>query len=400
MNTILTVSQINTYIKSIIDYDDNLNNIYVCGEISNFTDHYRTGHFYFTLKDEKSSVKAVMFRQNAQLLKFEPYNGLKVLIRGRVSVFERDGAYQLYVTDMQPDGLGELNLAFEQLKEKLSGEGLFDDIHKKPLPSTPNKIAVITSPTGAAVQDILNVISRRYPCCEIIIVPVQVQGVSSASQIVAALETVNSLNAADVIILARGGGSIEDLWSFNEEIVARAVFRSKIPVISGVGHETDFTICDFVSDKRAPTPSAAAEIAVPDIRNIYSGLEYYIELLKSSLYEKLMSYEIRLDELSQILEMTSPLSKIKEKRTLVYGFEKYLNGCFLSLLNSRKQQLCYLSGSLEALSPLKTISRGFSLVFDENDNHVSSAKRISAGDKIKIKMKDGSVMCTVDEANR
>lgn len=400
MNTILTVSQINAYIKSIIDYDENLNNIYVCGEISNFTNHYRTGHFYFTLKDDKSSLKAVMFRQYAQSLRFEPYNGLKVLIRAKVSVFERDGLYQLYVTDMQPDGLGELNLAFEQLKEKLSQEGLFSQEYKKPIPVMPSKIAVITSPTGAALQDIKNVISRRYPCCELIVVPVQVQGASSAEQIVRALELVNLKACADVIILARGGGSIEDLWSFNEEKVARAIFRSEIPVISGVGHETDYTISDFVCDRRAPTPSAAAEIATPDIRNIEAQIDYYASLMKNISQERIISYELRLQELSQMLDMTSPEAKIKEKQKIIEECEKNMLSALSSNLESKKTRFSYLLMSLDALSPLKTLSRGYALVFDKEKGHIASAQKVNIGDTLKIKMKDGALICAVSEVEK
>ncbi|MGN1118692.1 MAG: exodeoxyribonuclease VII large subunit [Acutalibacteraceae bacterium] len=400
MNTILTVSQINAYIKSIIDYDENLNNIYVCGEISNFTNHYRTGHFYFTLKDDKSSLKAVMFRQYAQMLRFEPYNGLRVLIRAKVSVFERDGLYQLYVTDMQPDGLGELNLAFEQLKEKLSEEGLFSQEYKKPIPVMPSIIAVITSPTGAALQDIKNVISRRYPCCELIVVPVQVQGALSAEQIVRALELVNLKACADVIILARGGGSIEDLWSFNEEKVARAIFRSEIPVISGVGHETDYTISDFVCDRRAPTPSAAAEIATPDIRNIEEQINYYAELMKNISQERIISYELRLEELSQMLDMTSPEAKIKEKQKIIEECKKAMLSALSSNLESKKTRFSYLLMSLDALSPLKTLSRGYALVFDKENSHIASAEKVNIGDTLKIKMKDGAFICAVSEVEK
>lgn len=397
MNTILTVSQVNTYIKSIIDYDSNLNNIYLCGEISNFTNHYRTGHFYFTLKDESSSLKAVMFRQNAQTLRFEPYNGLKVLVRAKVSVFERDGVYQLYVTDMQPDGLGELNLAFEQLKEKLSQEGFFDEAHKKSLPLMPKKIAVITSPTGAAVQDIINVISRRYPCCELMIAPVQVQGVSSSEQIVSAFKKLNDDKSADVIILARGGGSLEDLWSFNEERTARAIFESEIPVVSGVGHETDFTISDFVSDRRAPTPSAAAEIVTPDIRSIYSQLQYYFDTLDSILRDKLFSYKLRFDEYAEILTMISPEAKISEKRKELSALYSVLFNETNRILQNKKIRFDYLVNTLDTVSPLKTLMRGYSIVFDNMGNQISSVHKLTNGDKINLKIKDGEVLCTVDE---
>lgn len=397
MNTILTVSQINTYIKSLIDYDENLRRIFICGEISNFTNHYRMGHFYFTLKDEKSSIKAVMFRQNAQRLLFEPYNGLRVLISAEISVFERDGIYQLYVTDMQPDGLGELNLAFEQLKEKLANEGLFSDEHKKTLPYMPKKIAVITSPTGAAVQDIRNVIERRYPCCELILVPVQVQGVSSASQIVRAIQKVNLTGCADIIIVARGGGSIEDLWSFNEEIVARAIYESKIPVISGVGHETDFTIADFVSDRRAPTPSAAAEIATPDIRNLIQYISEFNDMLHSLMKEKLISTELRLDEMNEMLNMLSPAVSIDNKRKRIGELKEIMLDAVTNILRARKQSLQYSSYTLDALSPLKTLSRGYSIVLKQNGTHISSVSDVLAGEDIRIRMKDGSAFCTVNE---
>ena len=260
----VTVSQLNTYIRSRMEEDPTLQSLFVVGEISNFTDHYRSGHLYLSLKDEKSVIRAVMFAQYARRLRFRPEDGMKVIARGRVGVYEANGQYQLYIEDMQPDGLGALNLAFEQLKQKLEKEGLFARERKKPLPKYPERIGVITSPTGAAVQDITTILARRFPLAEIVFCPVLVQGEGAAPQIVKALEEMNRRQAADVIILGRGGGSLEDLWAFNEESVARAVAASEIPVISAVGHETDFTICDFAADCRAATPSAAAELAVPD----------------------------------------------------------------------------------------------------------------------------------------
>lgn len=397
MNTVLTVSQINSYIKSIIDYDGNLNNIYICGEISNFTNHYRTGHFYFTLKDDKSAIKAVMFSQNARMIRFEPYNGLRVLIRARVSVFERDGVYQLYVTDMQPDGLGQLNLAYEQLKNRLEEEGLFDPIYKKPIPAMPKKIAVITSPTGAAIQDIINVISRRYSCCELIIVPVQVQGENSASQVVNAINKVNNLKCADVIILGRGGGSIEDLWSFNEEPVARAIFASEIPIISAVGHETDFTISDFVADLRAPTPSAAAELATPDIRSIYNEIYRYSEELEDLIKDKIQHYRSLLAELSYILKQSSPTKSLEIKKDKLIMLSKNLDSLIKYKYEYYNNELTYLIGKLDALSPLKTLARGFTLTFDEEGNHIDSVKKIEENQNIKVKFKDGDIKCCVNE---
>lgn len=400
MNTVLTVTQINTYIKSLIDYDDNLKNIYVSGEISNFTNHYRTGHFYFTLKDDKSAIKAVMFNQYAGMIRFEPYNGLKVIIRARLSVFERDGVYQLYVTDMQPDGLGQLNLAYEQLKSRLEEEGLFESIYKKSIPSMPKNIAVITSPTGAAIQDIINVISRRYSCCNLIIVPVQVQGENSAKQIVRAIKKVNRQNCADVIILGRGGGSIEDLWSFNEEIVARAIFESRIPIISAVGHETDFTISDFVADLRAPTPSAAAELATPNLITVYNEIERYNTLMKECLTNKLLLYKIEVDRLNSILKQNSPDKELKIKSEKVEQLMIQLNRNMREVYINKTDKLRYVSGKLDALSPLKTLSRGYCLAFNDNGKHIDTVKKINETDNIKLKFKDGEVSCLVNEVRK
>lgn len=397
MNAVLSVSQINYYLKSIFDYDENLKNIYVTGEISNFTNHYRSGHFYFTLKDETSAIKAVMFRQYAQNIRFEPYDGLRVLVRCSVSVFERDGVYQLYVTDMQPDGLGELNLAYEQLKEKLGKEGLFSPEYKKPIPKYPERIAVVTSPTGAAVQDIINVISRRYPCCELMIVPVHVQGDQSAGEIVKALRRINLLKCADTIILGRGGGSIEDLWSFNEETVARAIFESEIPIISAVGHETDYTISDFVSDLRAPTPSAAAELAAPDVRSLLGEVAYFEQAISKSVSDKISDFEYMLKDYANTLFLYSPENELKVRRDKISEYKTELEQTLKRTLERKVIELSAMSGKLDALSPLKTLARGYGVVFDENDKHVDSAKKLKTNQKIKLRMKDGSAICTVDE---
>ncbi|MGN1418913.1 MAG: exodeoxyribonuclease VII large subunit, partial [Acutalibacteraceae bacterium] len=306
MSAALTVSQINTYIKSIIDYDTNLKNIYVSGEISNFTNHYRTGHFYFTLKDANAAIKVVMFRTSAQRVRFNVENGMKVIIRGSISVFERDGVYQLYAEDMMPDGIGALNLAFEQLKEKLSALGMFDSEHKKPLPAFPGKIGVITSPTGAAIHDIMTVLERRYPLAEIVLEGVRVQGENAADEIVKAIEKFNRYHACDVLIVGRGGGSLEDLWAFNEEKVAYAIFESEIPIISAVGHETDFTISDFVSDVRAATPSAAAEIAVPDWREVLYTVDKMSESINNSIGAVYNGYASSLQSSEKLLSALSP----------------------------------------------------------------------------------------------
>lgn len=396
MSTVLKVSQINTYIKSLIDDDINLKNIYITGEISNFTNHYRTGHLYFTLKDEKSAIKAVMFRTSASRLRFEPENGMKVLIRGSVSVFERDGTYQIYCDDMIPEGVGELTIAFEQLKEKLSKEGLFDEEHKKELPQYPARIGVITSPTGAALQDILTVLSRRYPSGEIVFEGVQVQGDSAAPQIAAAIRKFNSLKGADVLIVGRGGGSIEDLWAFNEEIVARAIFESEIPVVSAVGHEIDFTIADFVSDMRAPTPSAAAEIVAPDYREILYAADKTLDGMIDVIEKKIYRYRMNLMATQKIISDRSP-------HRMIEFYSGCLEACYTKIRNDLKSKvdfyenaLMHYTGKLEATSPLKVLARGYSVVFDENMMTVRSVENLKEDDKIKIRLSDGTIDCTVN----
>ncbi|MDD7194838.1 MAG: exodeoxyribonuclease VII large subunit, partial [Clostridiaceae bacterium] len=297
---VLSVSRLNRYVKSIIEQDMNLQTVFVQGEISNFTNHYKTGHYYMTIKDEFSAIKAVMFKSANMRLKFMPENSMSVIIRGRVAVFERDGVYQLYIDDMQPDGTGALSLAFEQLKNKLAAEGLFAPERKKAIPECPMRVGVVTSPTGAAIRDIINVVSRRFPLAELILCPAAVQGELAAAQIKAGIELFNREKAADVLIVGRGGGSIEELWAFNERIVAESIYKSHIPVISGVGHETDFTVADFVSDKRAPTPSVAAELAVPDINKILSSLQTYKTSMYESVLRKITKYK---EELFYVKEM-------------------------------------------------------------------------------------------------
>ena len=323
-----TVSQLNNYVKNIIDNDPYLNYIYVVGEISNFTNHYKTGHFYLTLKDEKAAIKAVMFRSSAARIKFEPQNGMKVICRGRASLFERDGSFQFYIEDMQPDGVGALQIAFEQLVEKLKAEGLFDEKYKKKIPSYPEKIAVITSPTGAAIQDITNVLTRRFPCAEMIMCPVLVQGDGAAEQLIDAVKRVNETNAADVIIIGRGGGSIEDLWAFNDEELAREIFRSRIPVISAVGHEIDYTISDFVSDLRAPTPSAAAELAVPDITDVKYLLAKTEDNLETAYLNIINQHKARLKFYAENYVLKNPinyLSNLSEKLNFTFKYDKRRN---------------------------------------------------------------------------
>ena len=391
----LTVTQLNTYIKSLFDGDFNLNRVFVCGEISNFTNHYRTGHYYFTVKDTSSAIKAVMFKTSNQRLRFMPENGMSVILRGRVSVFERDGQYQLYVDDMQPDGLGALNLAFEQLKNRLEKEGLFAQERKKPIPEYPMRVGVITSPTGAAVQDIMNILGRRFPVAEMIFCPVQVQGESAAPQIAGAIYRFNANRYADVLIVGRGGGSIEELWAFNEEIVARAVAESEIPVISAVGHETDFTICDFAADLRAPTPSAAAELAVPDAAEqrqlLFSELYHMRSLVESGIKNR----RDRLNELEASGGLLNPLIYIDNGRQLVDKLITQADLCARSGMERARSGLAALCGRLDALSPLKVLSRGYAIAMNRG-KAVESIKNVKANDELTIKVSDGTVLCTVN----
>lgn len=396
MSTILSVTQINTYLKSVIDSDFNLKNIYVSGEISNFTNHYRTGHFYFTLKDDTSAVKAVMFRAAAQRITFEPENGMKVLIRANLSVYERDGIYQLYCEDMIPEGVGELTLAFEQLKDKLYKKGMFDDKYKKKLPDFPRKIGVITSPTGAALQDILTVLSRRYPSGEIVFEGVQVQGSSAPGQISAAIRKFNKLKGADVLIVGRGGGSIEDLWAFNEEEVAQAIFDSEIPVISAVGHETDFTIADFVSDMRAPTPSAAAEIVAPDYREILYAADKTLDSMTDSLERIVNSYTISLINCEKVITEHNPYKTLMLYSQCLEACEDKIKDAINSRLEAYFYNLSNFSARLDGTSPLKVLARGYSFIKDENGFNIKSTADVRQGDNISVVVSDGELECTVD----
>lgn len=396
MNTpVLSVGQINTYIKSIIDGDPNLSSVFVVGEISNFTNHYRTGHFYFTLKDKDSAIKAVMFRSSAQRLRFIPENGMSVIIRGRISVFERDGQYQLYADDMQPDGIGALNIAYEQLKLKLEAQGLFDDERKRPLPKIPERIGVITSPTGAAVRDIINVLSRRFPYSKVVFVPVQVQGPDAAPQISAALDLINKYSAADVIIVGRGGGSIEDLWAFNEECVALAVSRSTIPVVSAVGHETDFTICDFVADMRAPTPSAAAEIAVPDKKEQQFILNRLVHSLKENMFADISQRRTYIDAISQSGVLKNPLGFIDNSRQILDGLLNRLQFSQKEIIAEKSLQFASCCSKLDALNPFKVLSRGYAAVYSA-DRVVGNASDIDMNSNVRIRFNDGEVICRPD----
>ena len=394
---VLSVSQLNRYIKMNFDADENLANIFISGEISNFTNHYRTGHLYFTLKDDSAAVRAVMFNSSAKRLKFMPEDGMKVIARGRVSVYEASGQYQLYVDDMQPDGVGALNLAYEQLKEKLQKEGLFSEHHKKPLPPYPEKVGVITSPTGAAVRDIINVLGRRFPYAEIVFCPVLVQGDGAHLQLTDAVNLFNSERAADVIIIGRGGGSIEDLWEFNDEGLARAVYNSEIPVISAVGHETDFTICDFVADMRAPTPSAAAELAVPDANE----LQYALSALKNRMFLNVSSgiadRRSRLEYLTSKGALKSPDEMLSNRsQRLDMAFSKMLSS-YENLIGGKKVEFISAATALSKLDPMSVLMRGFAFVSDESGKNVYSSQALAKGDKINVRFHDGSAVCEVKE---
>lgn len=394
VSSVITVSQLNFYIKSLLDESPALREIYITGEISNLTDHYRSGHIYLSLKDDKALVRAVMFAGNARHLRFKPEEGMKVIARGRVSVYEATGQYQLYIEDMQPDGIGALNLAYEQLKKKLSAEGLFSDEIKKPIPAYPKRIGVITSPTGAAVQDILNILGRRYPIAEVVFCPVLVQGENASAQLIDAIERFNKANAADVIIIGRGGGSIEDLWAFNDEKLARTIAKSDIPVISAVGHETDFTICDFVADLRAPTPSAAAELATPNMTELLSYFKSVKDSLPAIMQRRIDFEKQELDNLASSKVLLSPDEFINIRKNELDMLSADMIKAFKAILSENQREFVALSAKLDALSPLSVLSRGYSIVQNKN-KVIKSAKELNIGQNIMVKLSDGKAECEV-----
>ncbi len=394
VSSVITVSQLNFYIKSLLDESPALREIYITGEISNLTDHYRSGHIYLSLKDDKALVRAVMFAGNARHLRFKPEEGMKVIARGRVSVYEATGQYQLYIEDMQPDGIGALNLAYEQLKRKLSAEGLFSEDIKKPIPAYPKRIGVITSPTGAAVQDILNILGRRYPIAEVVFCPVLVQGENASAQLIDAIERFNKANAADVIIIGRGGGSIEDLWAFNDEKLARTIAKSDIPVISAVGHETDFTICDFVADLRAPTPSAAAELATPNMTELLSYFKSVKDSLPAIMQRRIDFEKQELDNLASSKVLLSPKEFINIRKNEFDMLSADMIKAFKAILSENQRDFVALSAKLDALSPLSVLSRGYSIVQNKN-KVIKSAKELNIGQNIMVKLSDGKAECEV-----
>lgn len=393
----ITVKQLNTYIKSLIESDAVLYNVSVKGEISNFTNHYKTGHFYFSLKFDNALIRCVMFRSSASRIKFIPKDGMLVIARGRVSVFERDGQYQLYIEEMQPEGAGDLNLAFEMLKEKLRLQGLFEQSRKKPLPKIPLRIGVVTSPTGAAVRDIINVLGRRFPAAKVILYPVLVQGELAADSICKALRYFDETKGADVLIVGRGGGSIEDLWAFNEEKVALTIAGMHIPVISAVGHETDFTIADFVSDLRAPTPSAAAELAVPSTEELVTKFNNVQNRLKLLLTNNLKHKQQRMDYINTSVPFRDPLRLVNERQMLLDHILISMESGMRLKTTQAQARFSTLAGKLDSLSPLAVLGRGYSVMKDDSGKIVNSAAKLKVGQKIEAGFADGKAMLSVDQ---
>lgn len=393
---VISVSKLNELVKMLIEDCQPLRNIYVSGEISNFTHYYRSGHMYFTLKDEKSQIKAVMFSSYAAKLRFKPENGMKVICRGRLAVYEKNGEYQIYAEDLQPDGLGALNLAFEQLKMKLFSEGVCSDEVKKSLPLYPKKIGVATSNIGAAVEDIKNITKRRYPLAELVIVPTIVQGAFASADIVKSIEFLDSMGDVDVIIVGRGGGSIEDLWAFNTEEVARAVIACKTPVVSAVGHETDYTICDFVADLRAPTPSAAAELVCPDILSLINYVDGLKKQLDYSVNSKINDESIRLDELSSSYALADYSEVIKTFEDNVSVLMDRMNDEYQYSLETKGNTFAVLVEKLSALSPLAVLARGYSIC-EKNGRVVKNINEVKTNDCLDVKMNGGNAVCKVLE---
>ena len=393
MSSILTVSQLNRYMSFKIKEDTKLRGLLVKGEISGFTHHMRTGHFYFTLKDSSSSIKAVMFSSYAASLKFMPQSGMNVIVMGSLQVFERDGVYQLYVTDIQPDGIGAQYLAFEQLKEKLAAEGLFETVYKKSLPKFPKRVGIVTAKGGAALRDILNIIGRRYPFCEAVIFPCVVQGEYAVDSICEALEFAD-LSGCDVIICGRGGGSPEDLFAFNSEKIARTVFAMNTPVISAVGHETDTTLIDFVSDLRASTPSAAAELAVPDTASLSAAVDSYKNALDNAFATVIARKRHELMAIESELKNYAPSAALSAMREKLASNEIRLSEAMKSCIEKKKAVIGSRAAALDSLSPLKIMLRGYSLVYKENEL-IKSADELSEGDRITVRFADNEASAVI-----
>ena len=391
---VLSVSQINFYIKSIIENDGSLQFVLVTGEISNLTVHQRSGHIYLSLKDSNSVISAVMFAGNARRLKFRLENGMKVICRGRISVYEPSGRYQLYIEDMQPDGVGALTLAFEQLKKSLAQKGLFDNAHKKPLPKFPKTIGVITSPTGAADQDITNIIRRRFPSADIVLAPVLVQGESAPEQLVRAVNKFSASKIADVVIIGRGGGSAEDLWAFNDEQLAYAVYNCETPIISGVGHETDFTVCDFVADVRASTPSAAAELAVPDRQELMSYYFKQKQYISAMLDRKIKTAQLRLENQQRRMSASSPKLKAEQLEKQLSAKSEKLTRFMNIYISDKENKLIAAKGKLDGLNPLNVLNRGYAIA-EKDEKIITSSKQLKNGDDFTVILSDGKINAKV-----
>lgn len=392
----LSVTQINLYIKEVIAHNDILCDVLVKGELSNFKAH-SSGHMYMSLKDEGGVMRAVMFRSAAAGLNFKPQNGMKVVAHGRIGVYERDGQYQLYIDNMQQEGQGDLYAAFEQLKTKLAAEGLFDPAHKKPIPKYPKKVGVVTAPTGAAIRDIINVLSRRFSYADIVLYPVLVQGENSAASIAEAISYFNKTDIADVLIVGRGGGSIEDLWSFNEEIVARAIYDSHVPIISAVGHEIDFTISDFVADLRAPTPSAAAELAVPSQTELNEKFNNVYRRMYQQAMRRVENSRMRLDWCKDRTVFKEPLRAIDDERQYIDNMWHMFETACKNALAGKRQGLAQNVAKLDGLSPLGTLTRGYSVAKGTDGKVIKSVEQIKSGDSVSVRLSDGEFSAVVEE---
>ena len=393
---IYEVSQINEYLKLRFEEDEFLSAVFIRGEISNYK-LYPSGHHYFSLKDANGAIRCVMFKGNAFRLRFRPENGMKVIAFGRISVFPRDGAYQLYCADMMPDGIGDLHVAFEQLKAKLQAQGLFSQERKKPLPKFPHRIAIVTSSAGAALRDMLRILRKRYPLCEVKLLAVRVQGEEAPGEIAAAIRYANRFRVADLIITGRGGGSIEDLWAFNDERVAYAIAESEIPVISAVGHEPDVTISDFVADLRAATPSNAAELAVPDQLELRQQLDAKRSLLLTLMQKKLKQERQAVSSLAAARSLRSPINYLNDQRLRLDYTHRRLGAASTALLNQNREQFVRLTAKLDAMSPLKVLGRGYSVTLNENGQLVKSVKAVKCGDSLTVRMSDGKLTAQVQE---
>lgn len=393
---VYTVSQVNTYIKDLLDGDGALNGIYIRGELSNYK-MYPSGHHYFSLKDESGSIRCVMFRREAGMLRFRPENGMKIIAFGRVTVFPRDGQYQLYVDAMTSDGVGDLHVAFEQLKAKLYNEGLFAPEHKQPLPRFPGRIALVTSSAGAAVRDMLRILKARWPMAEVCVVPVRVQGSEAAGEIAGAIRWVNEHALAELIITGRGGGSMEDLWAFNEEIVARAIYASEIPVISAVGHEPDVTISDFVADLRAATPSNAAELAVPDQAEVRDRLRQLSIRMEQALSGRIHTLQGRLEQISRRKALQDPMAGIRDRRVLVDYQRTRLASALERKIGTSRERFTHMAATLDAISPLKVLSRGYAIAKTQQGHLIRRIGEVNPGDAIRLRVSDGEIHCIVSE---